>query len=133
MVCIVVIFSLGLGHLRFPAIFPDFFRFLILTPIPRPRWPGPRQSSTQRSTTGRSASDLFQMTTYIAADSCPYCDDGFSLYPLAFTQLSKAWFLVPASAKAASCSHSYKSRKRSLSLSFLVSLDPEGGRLAEGC
>src|SRR5262249_43514716 len=82
-----------------------------------------RQLSEVR--TIRSASSRFQ-TTYQPADSCPYCDERFSLYPLAFMQLSKAWFLVPASAKAASRSHSYKSRKRSLSLSFLVSLDPEG-------
>jgi len=92
-----------------------------------------RQSSTRRSTTGRSAFSLFQRTRYLVAGSCHCCDakpNHFCIYPLAFMQVSRAWLLVPASAKAASRSHSYKSRKRSLSLWFLVSLGPRDCRLA---
>jgi hypothetical protein len=67
------------------------------------------QSSTLRSTMGRSVFDLFQMTTYLPPDSCPYCDEDFSLYPLAFMQLSKTCCLL-SPAKVASRAHWYKSR-----------------------
>ncbi len=34
-----------------------------------------RQSSTQRSTKGRSAFNLWQMTSYLAAGGCPCCKE----------------------------------------------------------
>src|SRR5262245_16263135 len=73
------------------------------------------------------------MPRYLVPVNCPCCDakpNHFCICSLAFMQVSKAWLLVPASARAASRSHSYKSRKRSLSLWFLVSLGPKDCRLA---
>src|SRR5262245_4492539 len=50
----------------------------------------------------------------------------FGLYALAFMQLSKICSLLSPPGNVASRSHSDKSRKRSLSLWFLVSLNPGG-------